>query len=62
MTSDLLKRVCITGKLTRVFRSIADEEEIPDDWKILKQFQYVKRSGIFWSVENIEELIYWSME
>ncbi len=31
--SDLLKRADITGELTRVFRSIVDEGEIPEDWK-----------------------------
>ena len=33
VTSDLLKRSGITGELTRVFRSIFDKGEIPEDWK-----------------------------
>ncbi len=31
--SDLLKIAGVTGELTRVFRSIVDEGEIPEDWK-----------------------------
>ncbi len=33
VTSDLLRRAGITGELTRIFRSIVDEGESPEDWK-----------------------------
>ena len=33
MTSDLIKRANITGKLTGVFSGIVDEGEIPKEWK-----------------------------
>ncbi len=33
VTSDFLKRAGVTGELTRVFRSIVCEGEIPEDWK-----------------------------
>ncbi len=31
--SDFLKRAYVRGELTKVFRSIFDEGEIPEDWK-----------------------------
>ncbi len=33
VTSDLLKRAGGIGEITRVFRSILDEGEIPEDWE-----------------------------
>ena len=33
ITSDLMKRTDITGKLTGVFSGIVDEGETPEEWK-----------------------------
>ncbi len=46
VTSDLLKTAAGgTGELTRVFRSIVDEGEIPEDWKNIITVPIYKGKG-----------------